>query len=83
MSTTTNLEHIAQLAEQLSPEEQLRLVEHLAQHLRENAGVNTAQRTPRDLYGIWRGRVPDDFDVESALQEIRQEWTHELDEFGK
>lgn len=35
---------------------------------------------PRDLYGIWRGSVPEDFDAESAIREVRQEWTSELDE---
>ena len=28
----------------------------------------------QDLYGVWRGRFPDDFNVDQALNEIRSSW---------
>ena len=32
----------------------------------------------RSLRGIWAGQIPDTFDIDAALQEIRHEWEEEL-----
>ena len=66
----TSLTHVEQLVDQLSFEEQLRLVEHLAQRLR----CKAQQIQPQDLYGVWRDRFPSGFDLDTALNEIRREW---------
>lgn len=65
------------LAAQLTPADQLILVEHLALRVRQ-AGF--PQRSPKSLRGIWKGHVPEDFDIDAALKEIRSEWLEELDE---
>jgi hypothetical protein len=36
-----------------------------------------AEKQPQVLYGVWRGRFPDDFDLDAALKEIRSEWLKE------
>ncbi|MBI1765952.1 MAG: hypothetical protein HYR56_31490 [Acidobacteria bacterium] len=41
------------------------------------------ERKPRDLYGIWRGQVDEDFDIDKALYEIRHEWEKGLEELGR
>jgi hypothetical protein len=65
---------IEKLIPELSLEEQLLVFERLAQQLR-----YTIQQSnkPQDLYGIWRDFVPEDFDLDQALQDIRQGWQHE------
>ena len=42
--------------------------------------VDELERKPRDLYGMWKGKVPDDFDIDAALYEIRHEWEKEFEE---
>ena len=74
--TETSLKHVEQLVDQLSFEEQLCLVEHLTQRLRQK----TQQKQPKDLYGIWKDRFPADFDIDAALREIRSEWVKESQE---
>jgi len=71
--TNTTLTHIEQLVDDLPLEDQLLLLEHLAQRLRQVA----QQRPPQDLHGIWRDRFPADFDLDAALSEIRHAWEHE------
>lgn len=71
------LADVESLASRLTPEEQLMLVEHLAQRVRQ-AGLSG--KSPQSLYGLWKGHVPEDFDVDGALKEIRSEWLKELDE---
>ncbi len=71
---TATLEDITELTEQLSEEDKLRLVEYLAQSLRKHQ--ETGQR--KDLYGIYRGLVPENVDIDSALKEIRHDWEEEL-----
>ena len=39
-----------------------------------------AARTAQPLYGAWKGKVPEDFDLDAALREIRGEWTKEWEE---
>ena len=56
----TTLEHIEQLVDKLSPEEQRQLIQNLAQRLKNNAGETTLRP-----YGLCRGEfvVPNDFDA--------------------
>lgn len=76
MSEST-LEQVKRMAQSLSLGDRVTLVEELAHGLaQETAGD---QRTaPQSLRGSWRGRFPDDFDIDSALHEIRHEWESEL-----
>ncbi|MCI0485020.1 MAG: hypothetical protein L0229_00190 [Blastocatellia bacterium] len=77
MSKST-LEYITRLSDHLSAEEKLNLVEHLARSLRM---PDTGERKePKDLYGVWKGRIASDFDIDSALYEIRHEWEKEWPE---
>jgi hypothetical protein len=73
MSETT-LIRIERLLDQLTFEEQIAVVEHLARRLRQAV---QKQKQPQDLYGIWRDRFPADFDVDAALDDIRREWERE------
>ena len=76
MSEST-LEQVKRMAQSLSLGERVILVEELAHGLgQESAGD---QRTPpQSLRGSWRGKFPEDFDIDSALHEIRHEWEEEL-----
>jgi hypothetical protein len=79
------LAQVLRLADKLSPRDQLRLVEHLTRKLSRtnvpgDAPVHEERRAPQDLYGVWRGRFPDDIDVDGLLQEIRHEWEAEWPE---
>ncbi len=69
----TTLTDVERLAGQLPLEEQINLLEYLARQVR----LSLASRPPQDLRGIWRGRFPDDFDVDAALESIRHEWEGE------
>jgi hypothetical protein len=71
---TTTFEDLTELVGQLSTEDKLRMVEYLAQSLREHQ--ETGHR--KDLFGIYRNLVPDDVDIDSALTEIRHDWQKEL-----
>jgi hypothetical protein len=70
------LEKVTEMADRLSPSEQLKLVEHLAQRLQKK--TLTAGK-PVNLRGSWKGKFPEDFDVDAALKEIRSEWEKEMD----
>ncbi len=76
MSEST-LEQVKRMAQGLRLSERVILVEELAHGLgQESAGD---QRTPsQSLRGSWRGKFPDDFDIDSVLHEIRHEWEEEL-----
>lgn len=39
--------------------------------------ASAPERTPRPLRGVWKGKFPDDFDVDEALKEIRGAWQEE------
>jgi hypothetical protein len=67
------------LADQLSFDEKLSLVEYLAQQLRqtETPSVTAQAKQPRDLRGIWKGKFPEDVDLDSLLHDIRHEWEKE------
>ncbi len=75
---TVNLEKVTQLAEKLPVEEQLVLVEKLAQNLR-RVHAGQMKRQPQNLYGIWRTSIPEDFDVDAALTEIRGAYKTKLE----
>lgn len=55
---------------------------HSAPDLEQAVSGAELERKPRDLYGIWRGKVDDDFDIDKALYEIRHEWEKGLEELG-
>ena len=77
----TTLTHIEWLLDQLTFEEQIAVVEHLARRLRQAV---QKQKQPQDLYGIWRDLFPADFDLEAGLSDIRREWEREwLQETGE
>lgn len=81
--TSGTLEDLKQLAERLSFEEQLSLMEHLVQQLRARQGANgtpTPEPKPRSLRGIWRDHFPTDIPIDAALHDIRHEWEGELPE---
>ena len=65
----TTLADVERLADQLPVDEQISLLEHVARRVR----LTLPARPPQDLYGIWRDRIPADFDVDAALKEIRHD----------
>jgi len=58
--------HIEALLEGCSREELLALIEYIARQL-----CQREERKPQPLYGIWRGKFPEDADIDTMLQEIR------------
>lgn len=74
----TTLEEVTTLAEKLTPSEKIKLVKHLAISL-EN--IPFEKKKPQSLRGIWKGKFPEDADIEATIREIRDEWKKELDEF--
>jgi hypothetical protein len=72
----TVIEHIKQLSESLSEEERRSLAAYLSSP---DTGANGQLR---DLYGIWKDGFPKDFDLDSALREIRGEWQKEIREIA-
>lgn len=73
--SSSALNQIEALLDNLTREEQLRLIEEIADRLRQ-----AETRQSQSLYGILKGKVPEDFDVDQALKEIRSEWLEELEE---
>lgn len=71
------LEEVTALADKLSPSEKIRLVKHLAISLENDA---FEKKRPQSLRGTWKGKFPENFDVEKEIREIRDEWKKELDE---
>ena len=69
----TELEHIKQLAVNLTPEEK----EVLAQYLVESNGEKPSPENLQSLRGDWSDTFPQDFDVDAELKEIRGEWKKE------
>jgi hypothetical protein len=72
MSQSTLIE-IEALTAQLSFEERLILLEHLAQRVR----MDAPGRPSQDLYGIWKDKVPADVDLDKVLSDVRSQWTNE------
>lgn len=78
---TVSLENVTNLAEKLPLEEQLILVEKLAQNLRRRVRADQRkEKQPQNLYGIWRTAVPPDFNIDAALSEIRGDYKIEFEE---
>jgi len=69
---TAKLKQIEILLADLSREEQLTLIEHIARQLQRGE-----QNKPQPLYGVWRGQFPEDVDLDEALREIRGQWQEE------
>jgi hypothetical protein len=80
----TILEHITRLTNQLSAEDKLSLVEHLAKSLKQDRNEHSSdQQSPVSLRGIWREHFPEDFDAEKEIRSIRGEWEKEWPEVFK
>jgi len=77
-----NLKQITQLADQLSSEDQRSLIKYLEQQLRLDSVASNGKQL-RSLRGIWKGKMPEDIDLDAALYEIRHEWEKELEEFDQ
>lgn len=75
-----NVDKLERLAMELAPEERRELVRRLASSVGQDA--LPARRPPRSIGGMLRGKVPEDFDIEAAVREIRDEWKAELDAMG-
>ena len=73
----TTLEEVATLAEKLTPSEKIRLVKHLAISLEK---ISFEEKKPQSLRGSWKGKFPDDFDVEKEIREIRDEWKNKFED---
>lgn len=67
---TITLEYIEQLAAQLSSSDKKKLAERLTKSA-------AKQKQTVDLYGAWRGKFPDEIDIDAELKEIRQVWEEE------
>jgi hypothetical protein len=74
---TTKQEQVDRLLENLNREELLTLIEKITQRLRQ------VERKPQPLYGIWKGKFPEEADIDDALQEIRSQWHEEIEESRK
>ncbi len=74
--SATALDQVERLAMQLSPSEQLRLMEDLARLLQRSH----LSRPPRDLYGDWKSKLPADVDIDAILRQVRASWQNEANE---
>ncbi len=71
--STSNLQMIEGLLDRLTVEEQIVVIERLAHKLRASVRSNA----PKSLYGVWRERFSQDFDIDVALGQIRGNWESE------
>jgi hypothetical protein len=74
----TTLEHIKVLAKTLSENERGELVEFL-----EGSPQEVQEKESKSLRGSWKIQIPEDFDIDKALKEIRSEWEEEIEEIIK
>lgn len=72
----TELEHIKQLAGNLTSAEK----EILAHYLFEANSNQPSFEKPQSLRGDWADAFPQDFDVDAELKDIRGEWENEWQE---
>ena len=70
----TVLEHIKQLSHSLTPKQRKELAKYL-----EKPNGKPVRKKPVSLQDSWKIDLPEDFDLDSALREIRDEWKKELD----
>ena len=73
----TKQEQIDSLLDTLNREELLTLIETIAQRLRQ------VERHPQPLYGAWKGKFPEEANLDDALREIRSQWKEETEELHK
>jgi hypothetical protein len=76
------LEYVESLATQLPVAEQKQLIEHLESRLQAAESATGGGKQLRSLRGIWRGKFPEDLDVEKEIRAIRDEWKQDFEEFG-
>jgi len=76
MSSARLLEIDRQAAE-LPLDEQRELLTRIAMRVERGA---PADERPASLRGIWSPPVPDDFDLDEALRDVRGTWTRKLDD---
>jgi hypothetical protein len=72
------IRQIESLLEGLNPDELLALIEHIARRLRLRE-----ERAPQPLYGIWRGKFPENAEIDATLKEVRHQWQEDLKEFDE
>ena len=70
------IQQIESFLEGLSPDELLALIEQIARRLR-----LCEERKPQPLYGIWRGKFPEDADIDATLKAVRHQWQGDFEEF--
>ena len=81
------LEQVIKAVRSLTPEEQHMIGEMFSRKKQQtkktaanrkthNRGKSKPKR--RDLYGVYSGLVPDDFNLDAALNEIRNGWKEEF-----
>jgi hypothetical protein len=71
-------QQIESLLEELSPDELLALIEHIARRLRLHE-----ERKPQPLHGFWREKFPEDVDIDTTLKKVRHQWQEDFKEFNK
>ncbi len=71
------LEQVKRMAQGLSLGDRMTLVDELAHSLGKETS-DAERRKPQSLRGSWRGSFPEDFDIDSALHEIRHEREEEF-----
>lgn len=69
----TVLDHIKQLSHSLTPSQR----EYLAAYLKGDDS-DAGPSAPVSLRGTWKGKFPDEFDLDTLLLEIRSEWKGDL-----
>ena len=67
------LTRLQPLIAELSREEKQQLFDVLSRELAKPDGDRI------EVAGMWKGRVPEDVDIDEPLREIRQKWLKELD----
>ncbi len=81
--TRNTLDEIEHLATQLSVEDQRRLIEHLNVRNGMAPPLPPEEKELVDLRDIYKGKFPENVDLEAIIHEIRSEWLEELDELDE
>jgi hypothetical protein len=74
----SQMDQIEALLDELTQDELLALIEHIAQRL-----LRREDRKPQPLHGIWRGKFPEETDIDVTLKEVRHQWQEDLREFDE
>lgn len=72
----TSFEYIKRISHSLTSKQRKELVKYLNQ-----PNGNPPHKKPVSLRGSWKIDFPEDFDLDTALREIRDEWKKELDDY--